>query len=527
MLGFRKILSLFLVALLVSGLIPTMHVNAEETTIQLSGTDGFTSNAYTSGSFDGYLLVYAKGTFSGTITIKVRASEHFESWITWNDVIEFDLAVGQVRDVGYTLNIPALSPGNYTSPLLAETIIPSDANPASGSGSAEVTFNVGKEVYFEVPSEVQIDDFNADHSGVWVNLTNYDDAPFSGSINYRIWQGTTLVEELNTTISGLNMGNSLSDHITWATSLTPAVNYEAIITIYDTAMNKFNDRKVTFHVPSPADILSVDQNPSRDEIVYTDNIVSVFVKLRSMEPSVNLTYAHGGGTSQTLPMHYNVVTKSFVAQIPAAPVGIVNYRVTSNIGAVIVQSSAYEYSIWPTDAPDLSVGDLDITITPNIVDIAAQIKNVGRGSVSDFIVYLIVDGVKAGERMITAEPGSAIALEGGENQTVYFSWEHAAGNYTIGILVDAQNAITDEVKEDNNLRERGISIPIFTTGDDTSGEDEPVPVMYVFGAAVVIIMAFLLLIMAVWSRSKSMKTRKNIIEDDEDEAEKNKSKKKK
>ena len=467
-----KFLVLLAVAIFLVTMIPTsIHAGYS---LAITGASDFTATPYQAQVFSGpdiYVKVHLSEYSPTSLVIDITTDGTLSSYITFPDYTgtpSFTLYPGQSQAIRYNLSLPASAPGKYTGTIMAIGTPPlseiSDGTGAIGKPVAGIT------LIADVPTEIQIYNLIMSKPGgfpdtqwaTWGNewstnfsLVNGGQDIFNGSCNLTLSDQSGVREYENFTITNLSANESITLGKAWQNNLPLYSNYIVNALVFnDTGIQK-DEEAVGFHIPSPAEIISVTRTPQQ---VFFEDTVAIYATAASSDSILTLNFQVNNGTETTSPMTYSSTTGEYSGTIPSQAIGsMVYYWVTSINGAFTDRSpssGAYSYYVFSPDVPDLTINEDSYLFTPidpftqpmnetNTTVIYLTIRNIGRGSASDIPVR-IYDG----ETAIWNGTIPSLAGDGGSD-IIHYSWRPLEGEHILRFVVDP-DAIILELDENNN-----------------------------------------------------------------------------
>ena len=427
---------------------------------------------------DVYVRLYLSEYSQSSLEIDMSVEGSLAEYISFPDYdgtnASFTLFPGQNQRVRYQLNFPASAPGKYYGAILAVGTPPTtEVSEGTGAiGKPAVSINL----VVDVPTDVQIFNFQTSREdgfqdGQWstwgddwistLDVINGGNDSFTGQCNLTLSDSTGMLEYEVFNIINLTGNGTLSISKTWISSLALQASYMVTATVYNSTETK-DTEMLSFFIPSPAEIISVSQNP---ETVFWGETVAIYAILASSDSTVTINYRVNNGTDNATEMTYSSTTGEFIASIPSQEIGsMVYYWVTSVNGAFSDRlpsgPGAYSYYVFSPDVPDLTINEDTIQFIPfdprieniNVTDgdgnpayitIYFTIGNTGRGDASSvpFAVY---------DRETEIWSGTVASIAGESNSDfLQFTWSPPEGEHILRFVVDPDNTIL-ELDENNN-----------------------------------------------------------------------------
>jgi len=464
----RKLASIAIALLFIITLVPSSTQAGY--TMAITGRSDFTATPYQTEIFSGpdvYVRIYLSDTSPSSLLINMTVDGDLGQYITFPEFSgepSFTLFPGENRKVLYTLSLPVSAPGKYTGTILAVGNPPATEIP-SGAGAIGKPV-VGISIVADVPSEIQIFNFVTHTNGfpdgqwdVWgdgwdtnISVVNGGTNPFSGWCDISL-TGGIIFESQRFNITNLSVSANVTLGKAWQNGLPLNAQYTVTAAVYSDQGDRKDEEAMSFTIPSPADIDSVEHVPSQ---VFSSDTVAVYATLASSDSTVTLHWRLNNGTETTAQMVSG--GGEFSATLPAQAIGsTVQYWVTSENGVYTDRSPAtgsYSYYVFSPDVPDLAIDADSLTFSPydptnytmnetDITNIYILVRNLGRGVASDIRVR-----VYDYETPIWNTSVSQLEGQGGST-ALRFTWMPLEGNHILRFEVDPDNEIV-ELNENNN-----------------------------------------------------------------------------
>ncbi len=467
-----------------------------------------------------YFRLYLDDTAQSSLDIEVEVEGDIADYIIFPEyngtLPTLTIYPGDNLKIPYMIDFPASTSGKYTGTILAiGTPPPSQITGTGAIGKPVMSINL----LVDVPTDIQIYNFAVTNPdgfldqqwnswgtgwGTSFDVINGANETFNGYCNVTLSDATSVLEYDNYTITNLTALSGIDPHTTsWQTDLPLGAAYAISAKVYSTNNTGFDEETGSIAIPTPADIISVNHQP---DIVFGDDVVTVYALLASSDSTVELHWQPAGGSETTAAMTYSSTHGEFIGNIPEqAADTTINYWVTSTNGAYSDRSpeaGAYSYYVFVPDISDLVIDENSISFTPidptatnmneseSGTNIFVTIRNTGPGDASDILVK-IYDM----EEEIFSITIPSLAGEG-NSDTVNFNWAPTQGVHNLRFDVDPDNTI-QELNENNN--DYSISATIYapdpSEGDEDDEPDDPVSdnLVFIIIPLIILLAVFLLL----------------------------------
>ncbi len=498
----------------------------------ISGASGFVVPPFQSELLNDtttYFRLYLADTAQSSLDIEVDVEGDIAQYITFpgydGELPTFTIYPGDNLKIPYMIDFPASLPGKYPGTILAIGSPPPSQITGTGAIGKPV---LSVDIIVDVPTDVQVYNFAVTNPNGFVDQdwsnwgtgwgTSFDvingaNKTFNGYCNVTLSDIDGVIEYDNYSIINLTALTGTDPHtVSWQTDLPLGETYMISAKVYSSDNVAFDEEFGSIVIPSPAKISDVYRQP---DIVFGDDVVTVYAVLASSDSTVTLHWQPVGGSETTVPMTFSATLGEdgeFIGNIPAQPIDTtINYWVTSDNDAFSYRSpgaGSYSYYVFSPNIPDLVMDENSISFSPidptaTIMNeseagtnIIITVRNTGPGDAANILVRVYDLEVMVFEHTIPSLAGE------GNSDTVNFNWAPTQGEHNLRFDVDPDNTIF-ELNENNN--DYSISVTIHEAPPVVEDEaDDPLADDLAFISIPLIILLVIFLLLFLMKKGKKI-----------------------